>query len=239
MSERHRPLVIAHRGASADYPENTVAAFLGAAEQGADWVELDVRPTAEGDLVVHHNPTYDDGRTVWEVGRDERPSGVCTLAAALDACAGMGVNVEIKNSPGDLGGERGAPHSLDVVDAVVALLAERQVGGAGDRILVSSFDGPTLARVRVLDPALATAALVFDMNLTPVAPEDAAAAGHGALNPWDPFVDAGLVERCRALGIAVHPWTVDDPDRITELARLRVDGVITNVPGLALEVLTG
>jgi glycerophosphoryl diester phosphodiesterase len=239
MSAPRRPLVIAHRGASADHPENTVAAFRGAAEQGADWVELDVRPTLDGELVVHHDPAYPDGRTVWEVGRDDRPRGVCTLAEALDTCAGMGVNVELKNTPGDLGGERGAPPSFAVVDVVVELLAERRTAGSGDRILVSSFDPPTLARVRELDPTLATAALVLDLNAAPSAPEDAAAAGHGALNPWDPFVDEALVGRCRSLGIAVYPWTVDDPDRIAQLGRLGVDGVITNVPGVALEVLGG
>ncbi|RTL05322.1 MAG: glycerophosphodiester phosphodiesterase, partial [Acidimicrobiia bacterium] len=55
MSTTHRPLVIAHRGASADEPENTASAFRVAAEQGADWVELDVRLAADGSLIVNHD----------------------------------------------------------------------------------------------------------------------------------------------------------------------------------------
>ena len=55
MSSNKRPLVIAHRGASADFPENSLDAFSGAFEQGADWIELDVRRTKDGVLVVHHD----------------------------------------------------------------------------------------------------------------------------------------------------------------------------------------
>ncbi|HLU41847.1 MAG TPA: glycerophosphodiester phosphodiesterase, partial [Microthrixaceae bacterium] len=73
-------LVIAHRGASADHRENTIEAFHGAREQGADWVELDVRRSADGALVVHHDPVYADGRTVARVAADDRPDHVPLLA---------------------------------------------------------------------------------------------------------------------------------------------------------------
>ena len=60
------PLVVAHRGASAAHPPgNTVAAFAAAVALGADWVELDVRLTADGALVVHHDPDLPDGRRRW------------------------------------------------------------------------------------------------------------------------------------------------------------------------------
>ena len=91
--------VIAHRGASRAERENTLAAFRRAGEMGADAVELDVRRTADGVLVVHHNPGLDDGRVIATMQHGELPAHVPTLTDALDACAGMWVNVEIKNDP--------------------------------------------------------------------------------------------------------------------------------------------
>ena len=137
MSEREDLLIIAHRGASADHAENTRDAFLGAANQGADWVELDVRVARDGGLIVHHDAWYHDQRTVWSTPTEERPRGVLTLEEALDACREarpMGVNVEIKNLPDDLGGPE-VPHSLEVVDMVVDLLARRSGSGISEDIL--------------------------------------------------------------------------------------------------------
>lgn len=237
MTESRSTQVIAHRGASADHPENTVAAFRAAAEQGADWVELDARLTADGALVVCHDPDYPGGGEVGRLGAADRPAGVPLLEEALAACAGMGVNVEIKNSPGDLGQDP-PPWSTEVADLVVAALRRMgPVGPAG--WLVSSFDWTTLERVRELEPSLPTAFLVLDLNADLQAPERAAAAGHVALHPWDPFVDGSLLARCHALGLACNTWTVDDPDRIAELGRLGVDGVVTNVPALARRALGG
>ena len=81
-----RPLVIAHRGASVDRRENTVEAFEEAAVQGADWVELDVRLSADDVLVVHHDAHFDDGRLVRETPADEVPDYVPNLAEAFEAC---------------------------------------------------------------------------------------------------------------------------------------------------------
>ena len=155
------------------------------------------------------------------------------LHEALDACAGMGVNVEIKNSPGDLGDE-GSDNGLEVADLVVSLVTQRD---AGQPIQISSFDEPTLARVKELAPALPTAQLLFDLHSDPEAVDRAAAAGHEAINPWDPFVDEALCARCAELGLEINPWTVDDPDRIRALAALGVTGIITNTPAAALAAL--
>ena len=208
-------------------------AFLGAREEGASWVELDVRLSSDGQLVVHHDPWYSGGLGVATSPADARPETVPLLAEALDACAGMGVNVEIKNTPGDLGDE-GVEHSLEVVDLVVSLVTQR---GSEQPIQISSFDEPTLARVRALAPDLPTAQLLFDLSGDPEAVERAAEAGHGAINPWDPFVDEALVARCDALGLEINPWTVDDPERIRTLAVLGVTGIITNTPAAAIAAL--
>lgn len=249
--------ICAHRGASWNQPENTAAAFLAAKEEGADWVELDVRLNRSGDLIVHHDAVFADGRGVWATPSDATPSGVLTLSEALDACLGMGVNIEIKNSPGDLGdaeiaGDGAVPHDLVVADMVVELVAARrldQVGGGSEvtsgatgsavqPILVSSFDEETLARVRSLAGDVAVGYLVFDLNTDPYLPERAADSGYNALNPWDPFVDGALMERCSNLGLQVNPWTVDDPIRIRQLAALGVDSIITNRPLAAREALS-
>lgn len=229
-------LVIAHRGASADHPENTVAAFRGAREQGADWVELDVRLSVDGALVVHHDPTYPDGRAIARTSSQDRPDSVPLLAEALDACEGMGVNVEIKNTPGDLGD--GVDQDLIVADLVVELIAAREAASPGAQpILVTSFDEATLARVRAARHRVETGLLAFDLHADPGAVDRSAAAGHLAMNPWDPFVDEDFMRRCQALGLRVNSWTVDDPVRMLRLRELGVHGIITNVPGIARDAL--
>lgn len=236
MSDDHTPLIYAHRGASADHRENTLAAFEGAVAQGADAVELDVRVTRDGELVVLHDPRYPDGRLVWDTPAVERPDGVPLLDEALDACAPLLVNVEIKNIPGDLGD--GVPHDPAAADPVVDLIVARAAARPQERILISSFDPATLGRVRERSD-LATGLLVFDLSADPMVVERAVDEGHVALNPWDPFVDAALVERCRAAGLGVNTWTVDDPIRHVELAAMGVDGIITNVPAIARQALSG
>ena len=228
-------LVIAHRGASADHRENTIEAFHGAREQGADWVELDVRRSSDGSLVVHHDPVYGDGRAVALVSADDRPDHVPLLGEALDACAGMGVNVEIKNTPGDLG--PGVERDPVVAEVVVELVVARRGVTDDQPILVTSFDEPTLAQVRAAQERLHTGLLTFDLHSDPEAVERAASAGDLAVHPWDPFVDEAFMQRCTLLGLRVNTWTVDDPERMARLVELGVHGIITNVPAFAREVL--
>ena len=78
-----------------------MAAFRRAGELGADWVELDVRLTVDQARAVHHDAVLPDGRVICEVAAAELPDAVPLLTAALAACEGLGVNVEIKSSPDD------------------------------------------------------------------------------------------------------------------------------------------
>lgn len=225
--------VIAHRGASAAAPENTIAAFELARALGADWVELDARRTADGAVVVHHDDTLADGRVIVELARRDLPAPVCDLTAALDACAPMGVNIEIKNWPDD----RDFDPTFAVADFVVEEVGRRR---CQDAVLVSCFHRPTLDHVHTLDPTIPTAWLhhVVDRPWAEVA-GDVAAGGHDALHPWDGVVDQPLIEEARAHGLAVNVWTVDDPDRMAELVALGVDGICTNVPDVARRVVDG
>jgi len=225
----HIPMVIAHRGASAAHPENTVAAFVGARDAGADGVELDARRTADGHVIVHHDAQLPDGRVIVDLSAAELPDHVPSLAEALDASAGMVVNIEIKNWPDDPDFDGTEQVAAQVVDLVSST-------GWRDDVLVSSFHLPTVDRVRELDAGLATAFLHIRID-GPTALAQAVEHGHGALHPWDPFVSADLVARAHELGIKVNTWTVDDPDRMVELAGFGIDGIVTNLPDLARETL--
>jgi glycerophosphoryl diester phosphodiesterase len=224
-------LVLGHRGASAAFPENTLVAFAGALDQGADGVELDVRRTRDGALAVRHDAGLPDGRLICETDGAALPSEVPSLAEALDVLAAAAVvNVEIKNWPEDPDFDP----TEALADAVVALLQAR--GDQDDpRLLVSSFHVPTLERVRALAPGLSTGWLAIDAG--PELVERAAAGGHRALHPHHAFVTPELVAAARASGIALNTWTVDDPERIRWLAGLGVDAVITNDPAGALAAL--
>lgn len=245
MSDTAGPLVIAHRGASADYLENTREAFIGAALAGADWVELDVRHTRDGSLIVNHDPWYRDKRLLWSTPSHERPGEVLDLPGALDAClegsrasgADLGVNVEIKNSLGDLGGDE-VPRSLDVVDAVLDLLADRVRRGVHQEILISSFDPETVDRVRAIGGP-PTAQLVLHATDWADVIASTADRGHECIHPWDPLVDGTLIAEAHAAGLRVNTWTVDDRDRMSVLRDLGADGVVTNVPAEARTVLRG
>lgn len=222
------PLVVAHRGASSAHPPgNTVEAFAAAVELGADWVELDVRPTADGALAVHHDADLPDGRTIAEVVADDLPAWVPLLSAALDACGPLGVNVEIKADCPP------ASHEA-MVEAAVAELRRR---GRPHRWLLTSFEWDLMAMARDRAPELPTGLLFFDPAQADAAVTEADRGGHAAVNPWDPAVDGAYVERAHRAGVAVNVWTVDGPDRIAELAAFGVDGVITNVPDVARAVL--
>lgn len=222
--------VIAHRGASKAERENTVAAFRLAASMGADAVELDVRRSRDGVLVVYHDahvPVAAGLVAVSELDVADIPGHVPTLAAAIDACAGMWVNVEIKNDSGEPGFE-----SDDAIAAdTVALLLQHSTP---QRWVISSFRIETIDRARAASPAVRTA------WLTSLFPDDVIAQivdrGHSAWHPKARLLDAAMVGRAHAVGLAVNAWTVDHPERLAELAAWGVDGVCTNVPDVAVRV---
>lgn len=219
--------VIAHRGASAAAPENTLEAFRLAVTMGADAIELDVRRTADGALVVHHDAHLGDGRAIVTLGRDELPGHVPTLDAALDACDGAWVNVEIKNAPG----EPDFDPTDDVAEQVAHALLAR---GESARFLVSSFRLTTVDRVRAVTRGLATAWLVVRPD--PDVVDVLLGHGHRALHPEVGAVDLDLVRACHAAGLQLNVWTCDDPARQRELVAWGVDGICTNVPDVALAI---
>ena len=223
--------VIAHRGASAAAPENTVEAFRLAREMGADWVELDARRTDDGRIVVHHDANLADGRLICELERREVPATICELHEALDACAGMSVNIEVKNYPEDADFDP----SESVARAVVELVQQR---GAQADVLVSCFHLPTIDLVHHLDPAIPTAMLGYGPATSWAEwAADLSAAGHRAVHPWYPMVDAEGAEAIHAAGLEVNVWTVNDPEHMAQLVERGVDGLCTDVPDVARRLL--
>ena len=220
--------VLAHRGASKAERENTIEAFRRAHTMGADGVELDVRRTADGRLVVHHDPVVDGGRAICDVDASDLPAHIPSLTAALDACAGMWVNLEIKNDPT----EPDFDPTERVADETMALLDRR---GEPQRWLMSSFRIETMDRCRALAPHIRTA------WLTSVVPDDAVATlvdrGHAALHPWVRALGRHVVDECHAAGRAVNTGTCDDAARMRELIEWGIDGICTNVPDVAIAVI--
>lgn len=225
-----QPSVIAHRGASKAEPENTLAAFRRAAQMGSDAVELDVRRTADGLMAVHHDAHLPDGRLISAIEAADLPAHVPLLPDALDACAGMWVNIEIKNWHEDPDYDPSDRLAVTVTDH----LASR---GEDHRWLISSFSRHTIDACRTVRPTVRTAWLtvgVPDERIDRVA-RDLAGTGHTAYHPWVEALTLACVEACHAHGLAVNTWTCDDPTRMAELIEWGIDGICTNVPDVAID----
>ncbi len=234
------PLVIAHRGASSDAPGNTPAAFEAAIALGVDAVELDVRRTSDGVLVVHHNAsrrgvpvamlTYS---ALVRLSRHEPP----VLDTVLDLCAGrVAVDVEIKE-PG---------YEAEVIEKASRRFSRQQ-------LLYTSFEESVIGTVRGLDPNAHCGLLLGPGRLRSRAqryealPFDLAErSGADALvvHQWLAPLrgrsrrgpGTGLLAEARARGFPMLVWTVNGPQRLRAyLADGRVAGIITDLPGLALE----
>jgi glycerophosphoryl diester phosphodiesterase len=240
-----RTLVIAHRGASAAAPPNTLAAFEKAVELGADAVELDVHLSADGVPVVIHDATVDattdgSGRVAnlklaqlkrLDAGSHFDPvfagEHIPTLEEVLEAIGKhLLLNIELKSSSlRDNGLER----------AVIAQVGQR---GLSDRVLLSSFNPFSLRRAKRIAPHIPVG-LLYEPDLplplrrawlAPLVP-------HEARQPKHTMVDAHYMVWARRRGYRVNVWTVDDPDEMRRLISLGVDGIITNVPDVMCRAL--
>jgi glycerophosphoryl diester phosphodiesterase len=230
------PLVLAHRGASHARPENTLAAFAQARELGADGVELDARRTADGRLVVHHDPYIDGFGLIFGhpyAALHAACPEVPTLAAALEACTAMIVNIEIKCLPWEPDADT---PDREVVHAVVDLV--RTTAGPS-AIIVSSFDLGAVDAFRTFAPEIATGWLTSGQEVAPAA-AIALEHGHAWLNPDRAMAlraTAADIDGAQRSGLRISVWTVDDPADITTLAAAGVDAIITDVPDVALAAL--
>ena len=223
-------LVLAHRGASVTCRENTLEAFAAARRLGAHGVELDVRRSADGVLVVHHDAILADGRPVAAVPAAELPSYVPSLEAALEECRGLMVDVEVKNLPTEPGFDPDEAAAKGAAGLLVRM-------GMARHGYVTGFSMASIDAAREEEPDVATGWLTLAGYDQFDALALAAGRGHAALQPRHEAVTPDLVAAVHSRGLTVHAWTVDDPDRVRAMAAAGVDAVITNVPDVALAAL--
>ncbi len=221
--------VIAHRGAHLYQRENTLAAFREALRLKVDGVELDVRRTRDGALVVHHDPDVAGGPIASRLSGD-LPAYVPNLEEAMEVLRGTTVNVEIKNSPGD-GDAYDASGSLgrEVVECLRRTTLTSQV-------VISCFDLATCTRLHAYDPSIRVAWLVDDTSLVE-ALRVAHEIGLYGVNPRFGLVTPETQRVARVFDLAINVWTPNKAKHIRAMAELGVNGIITDQPALALELL--
>lgn len=252
-------MVIAHRGASGHAPENTLPAFQLALEMGAHALEMDVTLTADGEVVLMHDPTVD--RTT--DGTGDITTLTLAQVKALDAGYGFtapdgshpfrGQGIEVPTLSEVLTTFPDALLLLDVKTEGGLPLADRVVEvirahEAVDRVMIGAFDGDIMRRIRQQLPGVTTSLaedesiLFFALQVPrlhqwyrPPAPALQVPEYSGRIHVLTPR----FVAAAHQLGMKVHVWTVNDAGDMARFVDMGVDGLITDYPDRALEVLAG
>jgi glycerophosphoryl diester phosphodiesterase len=219
-------LLLAHRGTGTQRRENTLEAFEWAVSHGATWLETDVRATLDGELVCLHDETVD--RTTSGRGpvtrltlTQARRLGVPSLDEAVAGFPGVSWNIDIK--------QRRPP----VAARLVQFLAERSLD---DHVRVASFSGRTIREFRRLTAGrVRTAAATDEVVAAWLASRRRRPLGHPRYDALQvpvrqgvTVIDPAFVAAAHTAGVAVHAWTIDDPDEAERLWAMGVDGIITN-----------
>ncbi len=245
LMELPRPAIFAHRGARAQAPENTMAAFELAAQQGTDAIELDAKLTADGKIIVFHDATLE--RTTNGTGRAAQKT--LTELRSLDAGSSFSekfrgekiplleevfdalgrkvfINVELKNY--------GTPQD-SLVPAVCDLVKRC---GLEDRILFSSFLPHNLSVARRILPGVPRGLLALRGWAGAWARSFGFSFGdYAALNPSMADADPREIQRVHRLKRRIYVWVVNQPDDMQRLSRWGVDGIFTDDPLLAVQTL--
>ncbi|MDH5816347.1 MAG: glycerophosphodiester phosphodiesterase family protein [Candidatus Nezhaarchaeota archaeon] len=220
-----RVSVIAHRGASAYEPENTLRAIRRALDLGADMVEVDVRATRDGHIVVIHDATVDrttSGRgyvkdmTLEELKRLDAGLGerIPTLQEVISLVKGRaGLVIEIK-VPG-------------IEEKVLKIVNDHKLH---DDVIITSFHHPTLLRVKGLMARVRTGIIIASRPVRPV--QLALDAKSDAIFPKYIYLDLEVVEEAHKQSLSVYPWTVDNLEDARLLIEMGVDGIVTNKPDI-------
>jgi len=229
--------IIAHRGASVARPENTMAAFEQALVEGADWIELDVQETADGEVVVAHDSDFMKmagvDLKVWDATMSDLAEidiGIWfdpayagertpTLREVLLAAKGRGkVLIELKYYGRDVALE---PRVVEIVE---------ETGMSAD-VAVMSLKIQGVRKMQALRPDWTHGILVA----TAVGDLSALDTDFLAVNTGQVSLD--LIRRTHAQGRKLYVWTVNDPVTMVRLISMGVDGLITDEPALARQVM--
>lgn len=228
------PLIIGHRGASAEAPENTLAAFGLAAEQGADGVELDVRLSADGDVVVIHDATVERTTGGSGVVRALRTAELQALDAGMEQGIPTLDDVFLTFGPSLLYDVELKDFGLSDGGLAVAVADRIEAYHLENQVVVSSFNPLAVRRARQNLSRTTMVAVIWDRGprwLRHLGVQ--AEADH----PYSALVDEDYMAWARAKGYRVHVWTVDEPAEAQRLAALGIHGIITNKPALIREAL--
>lgn len=237
------PVIIAHRGASRQAPENTMAAFKRALELGAGGIELDVHLSADGHLMVTHDEQLDRTSNGKGMVRDKtfaelrsldfgswfspefKDEKIPELEEVLQLIAGWDglLNIEIKNGPIFYPG---------IEKAVANAIGKYRLT---HRTIISSFNHYSLVEIRKINPEIKTAPLYMAGLCEPW--EYARRMGSCAIHPLFYNIVPEVMKGCKLNSIMVNPFTVDQPEHIKAMAAAGVDGIITNVPDIALNIV--
>ena len=229
-----RSLVFAHRGGAALAPENTIAAFDNGIALGADGLELDVRVSRDGVVVVHHDRLLDrtttlrgpiDARAAEELARANVPALADVLARYRDAR----VIVEMK------------VNSADMARATVAVVRRAD---AVDRVCLGAFGRRALREARAIEPAIATSAAREEVRWALYRswvrwPARVAYSGFQVpeMAGRTRVVSPRFVDAAHRAGLAVQVWTVDTEEDARRLLEWGVDALITDRPDLVVPIL--
>ena len=221
------PVVIGHRGAAGHHPDNSLEGFAAARDLGATWVELDVRLSADGVVVLSHDPATAAGSLVTETPSAQLATeGLTTLAEALPVIEehALGVDVEIKNLPW----EDDYDPRLRLVDATLEVLDEASPLGP---VVLSSFNQGAIDRVRAqAGDAYATALITPGAGDARALRARVLAAGHDGVVIDHVAVDAEILHTLSTGGLTLWAYTVDDPMTAAVLVADGVSGIVTDVP---------
>lgn len=229
--------ITAHRGASAFYPENTMAAFVGAKELGADWIELDVQQSKDGKIFVAHDTNFRRTTGVnansWELTYDEIAAldagsffspeyageRMPLLSEVIDFAKGnnMRLNIELKPTG----------HETDFEKCVVD---EISAAGFQDYCVITSQVYEVLENVKAYDSSVTT---VYVMSLAYGDLNKLTAADHFSVEAMN--ATRSMVSKVHNAGKELYAWTVNTKESITKMAELNVDNIITDNIELARE----
>lgn len=237
MSDHTYPAIVGHRGARGEAPENTLASFQVAVAAGVKAIELDVRMSADGELIVVHDHRVD--RTTWSTGlvrgftqaelglldaRRNTPGwhsviGIPTLAEVIDACPpDTGFQFEVKGES-DRGYLSRLAHNLRV------LIVDRRMH---ERVVVTSSHTGFLRMMGMQAPNVMRGYVCEHRYLQPT--RRTASLGCRWLIAHYSLATTDLMARARKRGLKVSVWTVNDLREAERLAALGVDSIITDYP---------
>ncbi|MDP5149322.1 glycerophosphodiester phosphodiesterase [Rheinheimera baltica] len=228
--------IIAHRGASGDYPENTLLAIDQAIAQGADAIEIDVF-AVENELIVIHDHhlarTTNGSGSIYQyslaqlmqldAGRGERIPTLWQILQRIQHNS-LWLNIELK-------GDNTAAPLLALLDK-----AERELNFNSQRLVISSFNHHLLAAIKQQRPDLKTGALTASLPLDYAAFAQALQAY--SVNCDVSFINQAFVNDAKARGLKVYVYTVDQSDDIHRMQQYGVDGIFSNYPAKSRQRLT-